>query len=584
MNHLQQINQIAQICALHGLQHVIISPGSRSAPLTVAFARHPDICTRVVYDERVAAYIAMGLAQQSKRPVGLVCTSGTAVLNYGPAVVEAYYQKIPLLLFTADRPSEWIDQRDNQTIHQHGIYGSHCRGTFELPVETSHPDAQWHLERLTSEAINCALSPIPGPVHVNVPLREPLYLPTDTQSDYRTDLKIIKKLPIEPTLGQLSWQTLLSHWEQATRKLILVGMHEPDEMLSHALEQLSQDTSVAVIADMTSNIYPNGTKLYHSDMILSTRSEQTLQALKPDLLITLGGQMVSKSLKLWLRHMRPQTHWHIEPSGETIDTYQSLTHVIPVGATYFCHTLNELTKIPSPVVKALDTSTASAQPSTSYREKWEQREQQADLFIHSFLKHAPFGEFQAIYHVMQHLPADSYLQIGNSSIIRYVNYISHLPNMNLNGINSNRGTSGIDGTISTTVGAALTTDAITTLITGDLAFFYDRNALWHDHVPANLRIILLNNHGGGIFKLINGPNQLTEEEREQYFFTPQPLTAKRTAADHNCDYLHCDTIEGLQLHLSLFFAPRQRATILEIETDADVNSELFMRFKEALQL
>lgn len=576
MSHLQQINKIAQICSQHGLKHVIISPGSRSAPLTLAFARHPDICTRVVYDERAAAYIAMGLAQQSQRPVGLVCTSGTAVLNYAPAVVEAYYQKIPLLLFTADRPAEWVDQRDNQSIHQHGIYGSHCRGTFELPVETTHSDAQWHLERLISEAVNCTLNPIPGPVHVNVPLREPLYLSASPPSEGQTALNIIEKLPVEPNLAQSSWQRLFSSWQQATRKLILVGMHQPDAMLSHALKQLSQDTSVAVIADITSNIYPDGTSLYHSDMILSTRRESTLEALKPDLLVTLGGQMVSKALKLWLRRMGPQTHWHVEPSGETVDTYQSLTHVIPVRATYFCDTLNKLTQKSA-------TTASSAQTPTSYSQQWQQREQQANLFIHSFLEVAPFGEFQAIYRVMQHLPAQSRLQVGNSSIIRYVNYISHLPNMKLNSINSNRGTSGIDGTMSTTVGAALVTDDITTLITGDLAFFYDRNALWHEHLPANLRIVMLNNHGGGIFKLINGPNQLTEEERERYFFTPQPLTARRTAADHNCDYFHCEDAQTLQQLLPAFFAPRQRAAILEIETDADVNSELFARFKELLQ-
>ena len=581
MSHLQQINKIAQICALHGLKHVIISPGSRSAPLTVAFARHPDICARVVYDERAAAYIAMGLAQQTKQPVGLVCTSGTAVLNYAPAVVEAHYQKIPLLLFTADRPPEWIDQRDNQTIHQHGIYAAHCRATFELPVDTTHPDAQWHLERLISEAINSSLAPIPGPVHLNVPLREPLYLPANTPTNYPAAPQLIEKLAIEPHLGQATWQRLLSIWQQATRKLILVGMHEPSAALSQALQQLSQDPTVAVIADITSNIYPDGTTLYHSDMILSTRRESTLQELKPDLLISLGGQMVSKSLKLWLRRMRPQTHWHVEPSGETVDTYQSLTHVIPVTAAYFCETLSQLNQPLTMPSQALESSAESVSP--SYADGWQQRETQANHLIHSFLEEAPFGEFQAIYHVMQHLPAHSRLQVGNSSIIRYVNYISHLPNMQLKAINSNRGTSGIDGTMSTTVGAALATDDITTLITGDLAFFYDRNALWHEHLSANLRIVMLNNHGGGIFKLINGPNQLTEQEREQYFFTPQPLTAKRTAADHKCDYFHCNDIQTLQELLPDFFAPRSRAAILEIESDADLNSELFRRFKNLLQ-
>ena len=601
MSHLEQINKIAEICAHKEVQNVIISPGSRSAPLTVAFARHPDICTRIVYDERAAAYIAMGLAQQSRRPVGLVCTSGTAVLNYAPAVVEAHYQQIPLLLFTADRPAEWIDQRDNQTIHQRGIYGPHCRASFELPVDTTHPDAQWHLERTISEAINKAQWPIAGPVHLNVPLREPLYpskvtssllapptqagmLAPPTQAEMLAQpnssaIKIIQNLPVQPHLSQNSWDALINSWQQAKRKLIIVGMHQPDIQLCDALRQLSQEPTVAVIADITSNIYPDGTNLYHSDMILGTRQEKTLEQLKPDLLISLGGQMVSKYLKLWLRKARPQIHWHIEPAGDAIDTYQSLTHVIPVEAPYFCTTLNKLnhsarTSIPSP--------SRGPRSATSYAALWHQLEEQARRLIKPFLEQAPFGEFQAIYRIMQQLPAHSRLQLGNSSIIRYANFISQLPNMTLNGINSNRGTSGIDGTVSTTVGAALATNDLTTLITGDLAFFYDRNALWHDHLPANLRLIVLNNHGGGIFKLINGPNQLTNSERDTYFFTPQPLTARRTAADHHCDYIHCDNAQTLQQVLPDFFAPQQRAAILEIETDADVNSKLFWQFKQEL--
>ncbi|MGB0385165.1 MAG: 2-succinyl-5-enolpyruvyl-6-hydroxy-3-cyclohexene-1-carboxylic-acid synthase, partial [Ardenticatenaceae bacterium] len=343
MNHLQQINKIAHICAHKGVQNVIISPGSRSAPLTVAFARHPEICARVVYDERAAAYIAMGLAQQSGRAVGLVCTSGTAALNYAPAVVEAYYQQIPLLLFTADRPAEWIDQRDNQTIHQKGIYEPHCRASFELPVDTTPPDAEWHLERLICEAINKAMGAVPGPVHLNVPLREPLYAAADAPSADHSTAKLIESVPVQPRLSEHTWDALMSSWQAAKRKLIVVGMHAPDAQLRQALRLLSQDPTVAVIADITSNIYPDGSELHHSDMILGTRQESTQQQLVPDLLITLGGQMVSKYLKLWLRKKRPPIHWHIELAGEAVDTYQSLTHVIPVDASYFCDTLSQNT-------------------------------------------------------------------------------------------------------------------------------------------------------------------------------------------------------------------------------------------------
>jgi 2-succinyl-5-enolpyruvyl-6-hydroxy-3-cyclohexene-1-carboxylate synthase len=570
MEHLRQINKIPQICTRLGVQNFIISPGSRSAPLTVAFSRHPDCCCRVVIDERAAGYVALGLAQQSGQPVGLVCTSGTAALNYGPAIAEAYYQQIPLLVFTADRPPEWLDQRDNQTIQQRGIHAAHCRATFELPVDTTHKDAQWHLERIISQAIHKAIGPVAGPVQINVPLREPLYSSAEQEALSLEQPKVIVSLPMQPTLSRSTWESLLRRWKRANRKLIIVGMHKPERALRQALYLLSQVPTVAVIADITSNIYPDGSQLYHSDLILTTRREATLQELAPDLLVTLGGQVVSKALTLFLRDKRASTHWHIEASGEAVDTYQSLTHLIPVEPSYFCESLLRLNQ------KHAEGSTSG------YAALWHGLEMEARSFLADFLAQAPFGEFQAMAKVMQALPPDSRLQLGNSMSIRYANYLAHLPGMKLQAINANRGTSGIDGTVSTAVGAALATNEITTLITGELAFFYDRNGLWHEHLPPNLRLVILNNHGGGIFKLIDGPKRLQPAERERYFFTPHPLTARRTAADHGCDYIHCNSLISLQQALPDFFAPRERAIILEIETDSEVNTKLFQQFKSHL--
>ena len=172
---MQAVYNIAEICARHGITDVVLSPGSRSAPLTLAFARHPELTVRVVPDERAAAFIGLGIAQAQRRAVALVCTSGTAGLNYAPAVAEAFFQQIPLLIFTADRPPEWIDQLEGQTIRQHNLYGAHAKGAFEFPVETSHPDAKWHSARIINEAINLAQAAPAGPVQVNVPLREQFY-------------------------------------------------------------------------------------------------------------------------------------------------------------------------------------------------------------------------------------------------------------------------------------------------------------------------------------------------------------------------------------------------------------------------
>lgn len=559
------IDNIAEICARLGVRHFIIAPGSRSAPLTVALARHPEITTRVVPDERCAGYIALGLAQQLGSPVGMVCTSGTAALNFAPAVTEAFYQGIPLLVLTADRPPEWIDQQDNQSIHQRDLYAPHVRASDELPVETSHPDAHWQTERTIAQAIHTCQGLMPGPVHINVPLREPLYPPAGTPTVYSQDIKLIHRLEARPQLDESSWRHLIHTWQQTSRRLVVAGMYPPDPALSQALHELQTDPDVAVIADITSNLYPHGTPLYHSDMILGSQRAATVRQLVPDLLITYGGPLVSKYIKQVLRRQKPRTHWHIQPEGAAPDTFQSLTQVIPMLPGDFFQALCQRIAFPS---------------GTAYQAAWQYFEQQAQRQLDRFLSQAAFGEFVATRHVMCALPAQSRLQLGNSMPIRYANLIAYTGNPLI--VNANRGTSGIDGTVSTAVGAALATTDMTTLITGDLAFFYDRNALWHAHVPNNLRIVLLNNHGGGIFDILDGPGHLQPHETTTYFLTPQPLTARRTAEDHGLDYFSVTDAAVLQAVLPEFFAPRARAAILEIATDMATNTEIFQHFREMI--
>ena len=479
----QTLATVADICARSQVRDIIISPGSRSAPLTVSFSRQPDLRCRVVLDERAAGFMALGLAQQTRTPVGLVCTSGTAALNYGPAVAEAFYQQIPLLIFTADRPPEWIDQQDGQTIRQQNLYGPHCRGSFDLPVDYSHPDAQWHAERIMSEAISRATAPIPGPVQVNVPQREPLYPASGQVIPPRANPKTIRVLPAQSTLSKADWQKLLSAWKQTQRKLVVGGMYQAAPA---SLDSLQRDPAVAVIADLTANIHQTISRLPHWELALETKSVTTRASLAPDLLVTFGGPVVSKSLKLFLRQYRPQAHWHIDPGGQIIDTFQSLTQVIPLEAATFFETLAQL-------VREQTDDDLPSDFTSDYFDTWQTLGQKAHKLQISFLADTPFNEFQAVYDCLEALPEPSHLQLSNSMPIRYANLIG-LAGRNIQ-VNSNRGTSGIDGCLSTTVGAAWATDRITTLITGDLAFFYDRNALWHRHVPASLRVIILNNHG-----------------------------------------------------------------------------------------
>ncbi len=579
--HLQSIHNIAAICAAQGIGQAIISPGSRSAPLTTAFAQHPAITCRVVMDERAAAFIALGIAQQTRRAVVLICTSGTAGLNYGPAVAEAYYQRVPLVIFTADRPPEWIDQQDNQTTHQNDFYGRHVRAKYTLPVASSHSDDIWYLQRLVSEAVNQAHYPVCGPVHVNVPLREPLY-PEPQKSLQFSDSPARVTMPeTQATLNQTTWHQLRQTWQTAQRKLILVGTHPPDARLVAVLNTFQPDPNVVIVSDITANVIdvaqdsPKNMPptAPHADMILSTKVTETRKALIPDLLLSFGGSFVSKSLKLFLRQHQPKIHWRLDPSGHHIDTYQCLTHHIPVDPVYF------LAKLANFQTAAPFQETPPAPQ--SYRQIWLNCEAEAQKMLNQFLQGQKFGEFQAVAQILSALPSDSHLQLGNSMAVRYVSYLG-LP-QTVTRTDSNRGTSGIDGSLSTAVGAALTVEKITTLIIGDLGFFYDRNALWHHHIPPNLRIVILNNHGGGIFQMIDGPNKLASPIVHTYFDTPHPLTAERTAADHGCAYFHCTNASDLQETLPQFFSSSlAQAAILEIETDMTINTTVFQKFREVL--
>ncbi|MFQ5637243.1 MAG: 2-succinyl-5-enolpyruvyl-6-hydroxy-3-cyclohexene-1-carboxylic-acid synthase [bacterium] len=561
----QSVVNIAEICAQKGVTHAILSPGSRSAPLTLAFLRHSKMTCRTIVDERSAGFVALGIAQQSQRPVVLVCTSGTAALNYGPAIAEAFYQHIPLIVFTADRPPEWIDQNDGQTIRQIDLYSNYCRASFVLPVDASHPDACWHSTRLISDAINISQRPTAGPVHVNVPLREPLYPNPDFEYDKKC--KIIADTPVNPVLSREVWQEFTSAWKKAKRKLIVAGMHKPNDPLVASLQKLGRDETTTVVCDVTSNAH-NSQSIHYSDMILGTEDKSIQSRLKPELLLTFGGPVVSKNMKLFLRKNKPDAHWHLQSSTHAVDTFQALTRTIPVSAESFFENL--LQRV---VIKGTTET-------DSYSEMWRALDRKAQGAMHGFLSDVPHCEFSAMKTILSHLPERSHLQLGNSFVVRLANFIGLAETCHIE-VHSNRGTSGIDGTLATAVGAALATRKITTIVLGDLAFFYDRNALWHDHVPPNLRVIILNNAGGGIFRLIDGPAQLPE--LRQHFEAEHNLTAERSAEDHGLDYTSCETSEQLKQCLTTFFEPGHKPAILEIHTDKDRNVETFCRFKKIMK-
>jgi 2-succinyl-5-enolpyruvyl-6-hydroxy-3-cyclohexene-1-carboxylate synthase len=561
---LQTITNIVDICYQKGIRDVILSPGSRSAPLTIAFAKHQEINTKIISDERVAAFVAMGIAQQTNKTVVLVCTSGSAALNYFPAVAEAFFQKIPLLIMTADRPPEWIDQLDGQTIRQTEIYGKHCKQFYQLPVDYSHSDAKWQVERTISEAINLSQSFPPAPVHINCPFREPFYPKNDISNSSKENentLKIIEELPFENHISENIWEFLIENWNNSNKILIIGGQERQNTELTKSLSQVSNDFDVPVISDIISNLHGIENAIKRQDAFLGNRDNW--QNLAPDLLITFGKSVISKNLKLFLRKYKPKHHWHIQKAGQVADTYQALTQIIRCEPTYLFESL---------VHKQIQKS------SKIYFQSWKWLDQNYVQLHKSFFKTQPFSEFEVVYKSILNLPKVANLHLANSMSVRYANFINLKTVQNGIEVFANRGTSGIDGSTSTAIGHSFCDDKLTILITGDVAFFYDSNAFWQNYLGNNLRIILLNNQGGGIFKMIAGARD--QKECKEYFVTEQNQNARLLSEQFGLGYHFVDTREDFEHTLETFFEPSSESQILEVKTDMEINTNVLTLYRK----
>ncbi len=551
----QPIYDIAEICARKNINEVVLCPGSRCAPLTLAFTRHPRITTRTVSDERSAGFIALGIAQSTGNPAAIVCTSGTAALNLAPAIAEAWFSNTSLLVFTADRPAEWIAQHDGQTIMQRELYGSHVKKYFELPQEYDHPDSLWAINRIMNDAINLSREWPCGPVHVNAPFREPLYPEKDEQVIEYGDVRTIDVHTGHHALSDEAKQYLRAEWPQYHNTLIVSGQMRPDDSVARAVSHLRDKHPVPVVHDIISNLHGSGNTILHSDLFLGQASETLKGMLRPDLLITFGDSLVSKNLKLFLRKYQPRRHWHVQPAGPIADTFKHLTDVFQTTPTEFLEYL-----------LTLDIAeNFEGQKQKNYLNLWDAEERRVLRTIEEFYSEPRLSEAGIVKAVLESLPERCNLHLANSMSVRYANFIGLKPSDRDIKVFSNRGTSGIDGSTSTAVGHALASDIPNFLITGDLAFFYDRNAFWHNYPLDNLRILLLNNHGGLIFDILEGPSATLEAD--EYFITRQRLHAKKLCEEFGYDHLKLDNTKKIRNLLRDFLTFDGSTKILELETD-----------------
>jgi 2-succinyl-5-enolpyruvyl-6-hydroxy-3-cyclohexene-1-carboxylate synthase len=564
---LQPIIDLVEILAQKGVEKAIICPGSRNAPLTIAFSRHPKIDCLSISDERSAGFIALGLAQITGKPIVILCTSGSAAYNFAPAVAEAFFQEIPLIILTADRPQEWIHQYDGQTIFQENIYGKHVKKSYQLTSDYSHKDSEWFIQRTVNEAVNKASDSPSGPIHINIPLREPFYPNENEEVVHSGKIKIVERLGTKKTIKSEDWNNLFAKIKEAESIIIAFGQSRLDEELIQILRELSNDYNFVVIGDVISNL--GDEFISKHDLFLKIANENFI----PELLITAGKSFISKDLKQFFRKFPPTEHWHIQEIDDVIDPFQTLTMNIPIDKKDFFKKLLEDVDF-----EDFRTSEDGLSIDENFKNLWEKANLKAKKYQGQFFRNADndvFTEFEAMNILLESVPENSIIHVANSMPVRYLNYLGIATQKNIE-VFANRGTSGIDGCTSTALGCALGTNKTVYLLTGDVAFFYDRNAFWNSYLPNNLKVILFNNHGGGIFRMIDGPSKLPE--LEPFFETKQTSNALNLAKEFGIQYFLVSTTFDLQQNLGEFFGQNQ-CQILEIETDTKINTEYFKEFK-----
>jgi 2-succinyl-5-enolpyruvyl-6-hydroxy-3-cyclohexene-1-carboxylate synthase len=537
---------IIQICLAKGIKNIIISPGSRNAPLIIGFVSNPEFNCYSIADERCAAFFALGIAQQTGKPAALVCTSGSALLNYYPAFAEAFYSQIPLIVISADRPQSNIDIGDGQTIRQENVFKNHSLYNANLTQEASVEN-----DLKINKAINKAFIK-KGPVHINTPFEEPLYQ-TVAKLDVDVTISAFAKKNMKISIDEIVEYTNI--WNKSKRKLILIGENKPNQIDVDTIEFLAKDNSVVVLTETTSNLH-NPSFLNSIDAIITPFVTKDFKDFQPDILITFGGMVVSKRIKALLRKHQPKHHWHID-TLRGYDTFGCLTKHFKVNPNQF---FNQFLRFTIPI-KSNYSSTFSAIAALRKRKHSE------------YMSKISFSDFKAFENVMFSLPEDCMLQISNSSAIRYAQLADIKPSIQ---VFCNRGTSGIDGSTSTAIGAAVANNRQTILITGDIGFLYDSNGLWNNYIPKNFKIILINNGGGGIFRILPGHEETPVFNT--FFETSHCLTAESLAKMYGFEYHIASDETSLETSLTALYAQNEKPSILEIFTPTRDNDKILLQY------
>ena len=528
----ENVNQLTALLVAHGIRHAVVCPGSRNAPIVHNFDACPDLACHPVTDERSAAFYALGMAQALHEPVVVCVTSGTALLNVMPAVAEAWYQHQPLVVVSADRPQQWIDQLDGQTLPQADALGRFVRRAVTLPENDA-----WHCNRLINEALLDATADDARPVHINVPLSEPLF--TFDQPQLPAVRQIIRTSPMRDY--ECLHHELLDGLVAAKRPMIVFGQTNPHDFEGTGVDFLF---SHVIVLHEALSPFPS---VSHFDEVLRTGGIET-----PDFIIHVGGTIVSKRLRHFLRRATDAVTWRLTPSGDVEDTFQNLRGIVIGDAEFILQSLSyKLSR--------------SKFCGMAYRRQWlhalTEASQQAERHE---LGYSPAA---AVRHFEQRF--DGYLADHPAAVVHYANSTAiRLANIYArHHVWCNRGVNGIEGSLSTAAGFSVVTDERVFCVIGDLSFFYDQNAIWNQNLRGNLRILLLNNGKGGIFDQLPGLEQ--SPARDRYIAASHRTTAEGICRQNGIGYRRATDMNEMQQAIDLLLdEDSTRPLVVEIITDA----------------
>lgn len=543
-------------CVAHGVNTFVFSPGSRNAPFAIAVSNHESLESYIIHDERSAGFFAIGLSEKNNAPVALCCTSGSAVTNYFPSITEAFYRNIPLVIISADRPSAWINQGDGQTIRQVGLFKEFVLYDCHLEDSPLTNTTQWQYQRETALLFSKVTGPSKGPVHINVGLNEPLYQQVEKSQDLSRRIHLItnstlKEKDLEPILQAI----------ESKKTMVLCGQMPSNPKLQESLATFSQRSNVAVLVENTSNLQFNRFNAC-VDRSLACLPEDLVKEYQPEILLSIGGAVVSKKMKEFLRSSPLEMHLKVGFHFPLMDTFQQLSH------SYICD--------PIDFFNQLNVSAPNA-PLSNYFEKWKHLDNRGKDLLSLFKPETnQLTDFKVYQILMSTLDSNSALHMGNSSVIRYCQLFDPILGCNYF---ANRGTSGIDGSMSTAFGYAINDDRINVIVVGDISFLYDSAALQMEGIPSHVKIIIINNQGGGIFRIISGSRD--SPQLEKYFEAQHDHTGSFAAA-FGWQYTSVATTEELTVVLPAVLSSKTKS-ILEIRTQREINPMVFHDFYNSLK-